>query len=95
MITVSCSNCHPDNPKFPRAGGREDLRPEPLKCRKAGLAKLLRRSHAGIQLTEHVEALEHVVFAHARLLGLEDIVSKRSDAPYWHGRCRHWLKGVR
>jgi hypothetical protein len=33
-----------------------------------------------------------VVFAHARLLGLEDIVSKRSDAPYWHGRCRHWLK---
>src|SRR5215469_5366481 len=31
MITVSCSNCHADNPKFPRAGGSEDLPPEPLK----------------------------------------------------------------
>jgi hypothetical protein len=51
MITVSCSNCHADNPKFPRAGRSEDLRPEPLKRRKAGLAKLLRRSQAGIQLT--------------------------------------------
>jgi bifunctional non-homologous end joining protein LigD len=70
----------------------EDLRPEPLERRKAGLAKLLRRSDAGIQLTEHLEAPGHVVFAHACLLGLEGIVSKRRDAPYRHGRCRTWLK---
>jgi bifunctional non-homologous end joining protein LigD len=70
----------------------EDLRPDPLERRKAGLATLLRRSQTGIQLTEHVEAPGHVVFAHACLLGLEGIVSKRCDAPYRHGRCRSWLK---
>jgi ATP-dependent DNA ligase len=53
-----------------RAGG-EDLRPDPLERRNAGLAKLLRRSQADIQLTERVG---HVVFSHACLLGLEGIV---------------------
>jgi bifunctional non-homologous end joining protein LigD len=43
----------------------EDLRPDPLERRKAGLAKLLRRSDTGIQLTEHLEAPGHVVFEHA------------------------------
>jgi bifunctional non-homologous end joining protein LigD len=33
-----------------------------------------------------------VVLAHACLLGLEGIVSKRRDSPYRHGRTRAWLK---
>jgi bifunctional non-homologous end joining protein LigD len=70
----------------------EDLRTDPLERRKAGLARLLRRSQTGIQLTEHLEAPGHVVFARACALGLEGIVSKRRDAPYRHGRCRSWLK---
>jgi bifunctional non-homologous end joining protein LigD len=66
-----------------------DLRQEPLERRKVALAKLLRRSHHGIQLIEHVGA---TVFARACKLGLEGIVSKRRDAPYRHGRSRAWLK---
>ena len=70
-----------------------DLRREPLENRKATLASLLRRSHAGIQLVEHIEA-EHggTVFDHACRLGLEGIVSKRRDAPYRSGRSGTWLK---
>src|SRR5262249_17728902 len=70
----------------------EDLRPDPLQRRKAGLASLLCRSDVGIQLTEHLEAQGRLVFAHACALGLDGIVSKRRDAPYRHGRCRTWLK---
>jgi bifunctional non-homologous end joining protein LigD len=40
----------------------EDLRADALERRKAGLANVLRRSQAGIQLTEHLEAPGHVVF---------------------------------
>jgi ATP-dependent DNA ligase len=36
---------------------------------------MLRRSHDGIQIVEHIEA----VFEHACKLGLEGIVSKRRD----------------
>jgi bifunctional non-homologous end joining protein LigD len=70
----------------------EDLRADAPERRKAGLAKLLLGSEAGIQLTEHLEAPGRVVFAHACALGLEGVVSKRRDAPYRHGRCRSWLK---
>ena len=70
-----------------------DLRREPLERRKAALAKLLRRSHDGMQLVEHIEAVDGAtVFAHACKLGLEGIVSKRRDARYQHGRSRAWLK---
>ena len=70
-----------------------DLRQEPLERRKAALAKLLRRSHDGIQLVEHIEAVDgSTVFEHACKLGLEGIVSKRRDALYRHGRCPTWLK---
>jgi len=60
-----------------------DLRREPLENRKATLASLLRRSPAGIQLVEHIEA-EHggTVFDHACRLGLEGIVSKRRALPF-------------
>jgi ATP-dependent DNA ligase len=70
-----------------------DLRREPLMHRKATLASLLRRSHHGIQLVEHIEAADgSTVFEHACRLDLEGIVSKRRDAPYRHGRSREWLK---
>ena len=70
-----------------------DLRGEPLIHRKATLARLLRRSHDGIQLVEHIEAPDGAtVFEHACKLGLEGIVSKRRDSPYRHGRSRAWLK---
>jgi bifunctional non-homologous end joining protein LigD len=70
-----------------------DLRGEPLDRRKAALAKLLRRSRDGIQIVEHIEAIDGAtVFGHACKLGLEGIVSKRRDKPYQHGRSRTWLK---
>ena len=70
-----------------------DLRREPLDLRKAALAKLLRRSHDGIQIVQHMEvAAGTTVFEHACKLGLEGIVSKRRGAPYQHGRSRSWLK---
>ncbi len=70
-----------------------DVRAWPLARRKAALAKLLRRSHDGIQIVEHIEAEDGAtVFAHACKLGLEGIVSKRRDKPYRHGRSRDWLK---
>jgi bifunctional non-homologous end joining protein LigD len=61
--------------------------------RKATLASLLRRSHHGIQIVEHIEATDgSTVFEHACKLGLEGIVSKRRNMPYQHGRSRAWLK---
>jgi len=70
-----------------------DLRREPLETRKATLASLLRGSHKGVQLVEHIEAADGAtVLAHACKLRLEGIVSKRRDRPYRHGRSREWLK---
>jgi ATP-dependent DNA ligase len=70
-----------------------DLRREPLENRKTTLASLLRRSHYGIQLVEHIETGDGATaFEHACKLGLEGIVSKRRDMPYQHGRTRAWLK---
>jgi ATP-dependent DNA ligase len=70
-----------------------DLREQPLERRKVTLRRLLRRSHDGIQLNEHVEEVDGAtVFAHACKFGLEGILSKRRDMPYQHGRSRSWLK---
>jgi bifunctional non-homologous end joining protein LigD len=64
----------------------EDLRPLPLSARKARLARLLRRSPAGIELTEHTELDGAAVFAQACRMGLEGIVSKGLSAPYRSAR---------
>ena len=69
----------------------EDLRPAPLEHRKAKLEKLLTRSD-GIRFSEHIEGDGAMIFAHARKLGLEGIVSKRRDLPYRFGRCKAWVK---
>jgi ATP-dependent DNA ligase len=70
----------------------EDLRHQPFTDRKARLAKLLGRQPGGIAINEHVEADGATVFAAARRMGLEGIVSKRLDAPYRSGRSRDWIK---
>jgi bifunctional non-homologous end joining protein LigD len=57
----------------------------PLIERKS-LAKLLRRSKAGILLNDHIFANGPTVFAEACQLGAEGIVSKRANSPYRSGR---------
>ncbi len=70
-----------------------DLRQEPLERRKAALAKVLQRSRDGIQIVEHIEAVDGAtVFEQACKLGLEGIISKRRDSVYRPGRSRMWLK---
>ena len=46
----------------------------------------------GIRLNEHIEGDGPTVFAHARRMGLEGIVSKRKDSAYRSGRSPDWLK---
>jgi ATP-dependent DNA ligase len=70
----------------------EDLRGLPLRERKARLARLLRKSRAGLHLVEYMEGDGPTIFEHACRLGLEGIVSKRADLPYRAGVSRTWLK---
>ena len=70
----------------------EDLRGEPLRARKARLADLLEGAPSTIRYVEHFAADGAAVFASARDLGLEGIVSKRLDAPYRSGRTESWTK---
>ena len=42
--------------------------------------------------SEAIEAEGAVVFAKARELGVEGIVSKRAGSRYWSGASRQWLK---
>ena len=70
-----------------------DLRRTPLSGRKSALAKLLFRSHGGIQYVEHAEGHGEKVFAAVCDLGLEGIVSKkRWQAPYRSGPSKSWIK---
>ena len=48
--------------------------------------------HRAIRFTEHLTGDGPTVFAHVCRMGLEGIVSKRTDAPYHSGRSRTWLK---
>jgi len=59
--------------------------------RKAALRKLLRHGR-GIQYVEHAEGHGDRLFAAARKLGLEGIVSKKLDAPYRSGPSKIWIK---
>jgi bifunctional non-homologous end joining protein LigD len=70
----------------------EDLRPQPLRARKARLERLLANAPAGIHYNEHVEGDGQAVFEHACKLGLEGIVSKYRKHPYRSGRSKTWLK---
>ena len=64
-----------------------DLRDLPLIARLIGRAK-----RCSIQFTEHLTGDGPTVFEHVCRMGLEGIVSKRTDAPYRSGRSRTWLK---
>ena len=70
----------------------EDIRREPLRERRARLARALRRAPDAIRFSEHLEDDGPEIFRHACALGLEGIVSKRRDARYRSGRSITWLK---
>ncbi|TJV12061.1 MAG: DNA ligase D, partial [Mesorhizobium sp.] len=69
-----------------------DLRQQPLLKRKAALQKLLRDSAPTLTYAEHLELSGMDVFEHACRMGLEGIVSKRTDAMYRSGVQTSWLK---
>jgi bifunctional non-homologous end joining protein LigD len=69
----------------------DDLRDRPLEERREALAQLV----AGvddIRFSESVADDGALVFAKARELGLEGIVSKRAGSRYRSGVSRNWLK---
>jgi bifunctional non-homologous end joining protein LigD len=72
----------------------EDLRDLPLIDRKQQLAKLLKTSRLGknIHYSQHTEGDAAKLLHHACEMGLEGIISKRSDAPYVSRRDYSWLK---
>jgi bifunctional non-homologous end joining protein LigD len=70
----------------------EDMRNLPFLARKTALARLLRKTKAGILFNEHIAEDGAVVFAHACRLGAEGIVSKKVDGAYQAGPCRVWIK---
>ena len=69
-----------------------DLRDLPLIERKFQLFKLLGRAKHAIRFNEHLTGDGATVFEHACRMGLDGIVSKRTDAPYRSGPSRTWLK---
>jgi bifunctional non-homologous end joining protein LigD len=73
------------------AAGR-DLRPVPLRTRKAILHHVL-PSTGAIRFADHIEEHGELLFATAREHGGEGIVAKRTDSPYVCGRrSLDWLK---
>ncbi|MBZ9856535.1 DNA ligase D [Mesorhizobium sp. CA13] len=69
-----------------------DLRQQPLVKRKAALEKLLKDTAPTLTYVEHLEVSGTDVFEHACRMGLEGIVSKRTDATYRSGVQTSWLK---
>jgi bifunctional non-homologous end joining protein LigD len=74
--------------------GKEDLRPLPLTTRKSRLKTRLEEADAGekIRYVEHFEMSGADLWASARKMNLEGIVSKRLDAPYVSGPHGGWTK---
>ena len=70
----------------------DDLRRDPLESRKATLVMILAKAGLGIRFNEHMKGDGETVFRHACKLGLEGIVSKRTDSAYRSGRSPDWLK---
>jgi bifunctional non-homologous end joining protein LigD len=71
-----------------------DLRPLPLRDRKARLKELLEEhgKDKSIRYVEHFEADSGAVMEAARKSNLEGIVSKKLGAPYRSGRTDSWTK---
>jgi ATP-dependent DNA ligase len=71
----------------------EDLRGLPLSLRKADLARLLARRPDGIFVAPfETGEIGPDLFRAACDMGLEGMVSKRSDRPYRAGRSKDWIK---
>ena len=71
----------------------DDLRDLPLIKRKRRLARLIGSAkRRAIQFVEHLTGDGPTVFEHVCRLGLEGIVSKRTDAPYRSGASKTWVK---
>jgi ATP-dependent DNA ligase len=71
----------------------DDLRDLPLSMRKANLERLLRGRPDGIFVNPFEQgAIGPDLFRAACDMGLEGLVSKRSDRPYRGGRSPHWIK---
>jgi ATP-dependent DNA ligase len=71
----------------------DDLRRLPLIERKWRLFRLIGRTRRrAIRFTEHLTGDGPTVFEHVCRMGLEGIVSKRTDAPYRSGLSKVWLK---
>jgi bifunctional non-homologous end joining protein LigD len=71
----------------------EDLRSLPLSKRKTNLERLLRGRPDGIFVNPFESgAIGPDLFRAACDMGLEGLVSKRSDRPYRGGRSPHWIK---
>ena len=70
-----------------------DLRPLPLRERKAALEHILSDHKTGVlRLSEHFSEDGSLMLKHVCRLSAEGIVSKRIDAPYRSGRGAEWLK---
>jgi len=72
--------------------GAEDLRPLPLRERKARLQGLLGEDEPRLRYVDHFETAGDAVLLSACKLELEGIISKRLDAPYRSGRSETWTK---
>jgi bifunctional non-homologous end joining protein LigD len=71
----------------------DDLRDLPLSMRKTNLERLLRGRPDGIFVNPFESgAIGPDLFRAACDIGLEGLVSKRSDRPYRGGRSPHWIK---
>lgn len=68
-----------------------DLRPQPLRARKALLFELVPKL-PGVLPVEHVETQGEALLALVKARGLEGVMAKRADAPYRGGRSESWLK---
>ena len=71
----------------------DDLRKLPLSMRKTNMARLLARRVDGIFLSDFEQGeIGPDLYRHARLLGLEGLVSKRADRAYRAGVSPNWVK---
>ncbi|MDH3691672.1 MAG: DNA ligase D [Gammaproteobacteria bacterium] len=68
-----------------------DLRPLPLKTRKAILKDVL-PTVGPVRYSDHIEEQGEAMYAQVHQLGLEGMVAKKVDSPYISGRSSQWLK---
>lgn len=69
-----------------------DLRPLPLVQRKSLLETLLAQADGPLRYSSHFSDSGAMVLRHACRLGLEGILSKKSNSPYREGRNKDWIK---